>query len=180
MLDWNIDKSWTLFLDRDGVINERKMGGYIENVDEFKFLPNAAKSIAELSQRFNHVFVVTNQQGIGKKIMTQRNLLAIHSYMCTSVEKEGGEITKCYFAPELKSENSKMRKPNSGMALLAKIEYPEVDFSKSIMVGDTDSDILFGMKLGMKTIRIKTQEPIGIKSDLELFSLEEVCQLLQR
>ena len=180
MLDWNIDKSWTLFLDRDGVINERKMGGYIENVDEFQFLPNAASSIAQLSQLFNPVFVVTNQQGIGKKIMTKRNLLDIHSYMCKVVENEGGKITKCYFAPELKSENSSMRKPNSGMALLAKEEYPEVDFSKSIMVGDTDSDILFGTKLGMKTIRIKTQEPIGIESDLELFSLEEVCQLLQQ
>ncbi len=180
MLDWNIDKSWTLFLDRDGVINERKMGGYIETIDEFQFLPNAAPSIAQLSQLFNHVFVVTNQQGIGKKIMTKRNLLDIHSYMCKVVESEGGKITKCYFAPELKSENSSMRKPNSGMALLAKEEYPEVDFSKSIMVGDTDSDILFGTKLGMKTIRIKTQEPIGIESDLELFSLEQVCQLLQR
>jgi len=179
MLDWNIDKSWTLFLDRDGVINERKMGGYIQNVEEFHFLPNAATSIAQLSQLFNHVFVVTNQQGIGKNIMTKRNLLDIHSYMCKVVESEGGKITKCYFAPELKSENSSMRKPNAGMALRAKEDFPEVDFSKSIMVGDTDSDILFGTKLGMKTIRIKTQEPIGIESDLELFSLEEVCQIVQ-
>jgi len=180
MLDWNIDNSWTLFLDRDGVINERKMGGYIQNVEEFQFLQHAAESIAYFSTIFQHVFVVTNQQGIGKKIMTRRNLSQIHAYMCEVVEKKGGKITKCYFAPELKSENSQLRKPNPGMALQAKAEYPAVDFKKSIMVGDTDSDILFGTNLGMKTVRIKTQEIIGIKSDLEVFSLEELSQLLQK
>ena len=66
MVNWNIDASWTLFLDRDGVINHRKMGGYIETIEEFQFLPNVKEAIAGLSQHFQHIFVVTNQQGIGK------------------------------------------------------------------------------------------------------------------
>ena len=72
-----------------------------------------------------------------------------------------------------------MRKPNSGMALKAKEEFPEVDFSKSIMVGDTDSDILFGMNLGMKTVRIKTVEPIKVESDLTLNSLRELVEFIR-
>jgi len=180
MFDWEIDHTWTLFLDRDGVINERKMGGYILNVDEFKFLESVPESISELSKLFQYVFVVTNQQGIAKKIMSRCNLLEIHTYMCNEVEKCGGKIDKCYFAPELKNELSKMRKPNPGMALKAKKEFPNVDFTKSIMVGDTDSDILFGMKLGMRNVRIKTEEPIGIESDLTLSSLVEFCEIIKK
>lgn len=180
MLDWNIDHSWTLFLDRDGVINERKMGGYTLHVDEFKFLPKIPETIAALSQLFSYVFVATNQQGIAKKVMTRRNLSEIHAYMCSQVKLHGGKIDKVYYAPELKNEKSKMRKPNPGMALEAKKDFPTVDFQKSIMVGDTDSDILFGMNLGMKTVRIKTEEPIGIQSDLTVSSLVEFYEWIKK
>lgn len=179
MLNWQIDSSWCLFLDRDGVINERKMGGYIENVNEFKFLKEVPETIAYLSQQFNHVFVVTNQQGIGKGIMTERNLSEIHDYMCDAVSQKGGKIDACYFAPALKNDLSILRKPNIGMGLRAKLQFPDVDFSKSIMVGDSDSDIHFGIKLGMKTVRVKTVEPIGVKADLEINNLSELKERLQ-
>lgn len=179
MNNWNIDSSWTLFLDRDGVINERKMGGYIQSVEEFKFLPKSVSAIAELSRYFQHVFVVTNQQGIGKGIMTECNLLDIHAYMVETIENVGGSISNCYFAPELRTSRNNMRKPNSGMALKAQEDFPEVDFSKSIMVGDSDSDILFGMNLGMKTVRIKTVEPIKVESDLTLKSLKELVEFIR-
>lgn len=179
MNKWNVDSSWTLFLDRDGVINERKMGGYIESVEEFKFLPKVVSTIAELSRYFKHVFVVTNQQGIGKGIMTECNVLEIHDYMVEAIENVGGSISNCYFAPELRTARSNMRKPNPGMALKAKEEFPEVDFNKSIMVGDSDSDIVFGMNLGMKTVRIKTIEPIGVESDLTLNGLRELIEFIK-
>jgi histidinol-phosphate phosphatase family protein len=177
---FDADKTWTLFLDRDGVINVRKMNGYILTVDEFQFLPQASESIAYFSTVFQHIFVVTNQQGISKGLMTERNLFDIHHYMCDKVVEKGGEITACYFAPELKSELNSLRKPNPGMALLAERDFPEVDFKKSIMVGDTDSDIKFGKNLGMKTVRIKTVEPIGIAADLTVESLHELMDLWKR
>jgi phosphoglycolate phosphatase-like HAD superfamily hydrolase len=46
------------------------------------------------------------------------------------------------------------------------------------MVGDTDSDILFGQNLGMKTVRIQTVEKIGVKADLTVNSLNELVKLL--
>ncbi len=177
---FDADASWTLFLDRDGVINVRKMGGYILTVEEFIFLPEAAEAIAYFSGIFKHVFVVTNQQGIGKGLMTERNLSDIHAYMMESVEKKGGKISASYFAPELKNENSTMRKPNPGMAFKAKEEFPEIDFSKAIMVGDTDSDIKFGQNIGMKTVRILTEEPVGIEADLTVSSLKELMELWKK
>ncbi len=173
MLNWNIDSSWTLFLDRDGVINKRIMGGYVQCIEEFEFLEKTIESIVSFSSIFSNIFVITNQQGIGKEIMSECNLIEIHSYMCEEIEKNGGKITKCYYAPELKSDLNSSRKPNPKMGQQAKEEFPQIDFKKSIMVGDTDSDIQFGKNLGMKTVRIKTIEPIKIEADYTCNSLNE-------
>lgn len=170
---WGIDKTWTLFLDRDGVINERNFNGYILSLEEFKFLPNVPESIATLNKFFHRTIVVTNQQGIGKGLMSERNLFEIHSYMMDEVFKAGGKIDKCYFAPNLRGADDDMRKPGPAMAELAKMEFPEIDYKCTVMVGDTDSDILFGKNLGMKTVRIKTEEPIGLEADLTVDSLQD-------
>jgi len=175
---WNIDGTWTLFLDRDGVINERNMNGYITKVEDFVFLDHAVKSIARLSRFFNRIIVVTNQQGVDKGLMSERNVLEIHTYMCDEIHVAGGTIDKCYFAPNLKGAEDDMRKPNSAMAELAKMQFPEIEFEKSIMVGDTDSDILFGKNVGMRTVRIQTEEPINIEADLTVLNLNEFLKVV--
>lgn len=178
--DWNIDASWSIFLDRDGVINERIFGGYITRVTDFKFIDGVIDAISIFSKKFNHVFVVTNQQGVGKGIMTESNLLEIHTYMCGEIEKSGGEVTQCYFATNLRGEVPDDRKPKPAMANWAKEDFLTVDFSKSIMVGDTDSDIRFGKNVGMKTVRIKTEEPIGLEADLTVNNLLELAKLIEQ
>lgn len=173
-MHWSVDRSWTLFLDRDGVVNVRIENAYVRNVDEFTFLPSSAETIAKASTKFGRIFIVTNQQGIGKGLMTESNLSDVHDYMCRTVESMGGKIDKCYFAPQLAQENSEMRKPGTGMALMAKADFPEVDFEKSIMVGDSDSDIEFGKKLGMKTVKIDADLKDESGADLCLRSLSEL------
>jgi HAD superfamily hydrolase (TIGR01662 family) len=86
----------------------------------------------------------------------------------------GGKIAQTYYAPGISSPDNQMRKPNPGMAYQAKRHFPEVDFTKSVMVGDTDSDMLFGQRLGMRTVRIKTVEPIHIPADLTVNNLTEL------
>jgi histidinol-phosphate phosphatase family protein len=178
MKAWNIDASWTLFLDRDGVINKRKMGGYITSKSEFAFEEGVLDAIAVFDKVFQHIFVVTNQQGIGKGIMTEADLLDIHRFMVEEIEEKGGRITQCYFAPELKNAENSTRKPSSAMALRAKSEFQAIDFEKSIMVGDTDTDILFGKSLQMKTVRIQTVEPIKVEADVTVNSLIELAHLI--
>ncbi len=175
---WSIDRTWTLFLDRDGVINERIMGGYVRNVEEFITLPGALESIARLSEIFGLVFVVTNQQGIAKGLMTESNLQEIHRSLMKNVEDMGGRIAQCYYAPGLAGSEEYLRKPKPGMALLAQRQHKMVQFSRSVMIGDTDSDIVFGKNLGMKTVRIRTVEKIKVEADLTLESLEEFYNYL--
>ena len=90
-------KNWTLFLDRDGVINKRKPGGYIENHAEFEFLPGVLDALAILNEKFAIIVVVTNQQGIAKGIMTDVELANLHAYMLDKIAIAGGRIDKVYY-----------------------------------------------------------------------------------
>lgn len=150
----NIDHSWTLFLDRDGVINKRIVDDYVKKWHEFEFLEGVLKAIEIFSSKFSRIVVVTNQQGIGKGLMTIEDLELIHRNMKYEVNYFKGKIDAVYFSPYLAKENHPSRKPSIGMALQAKREFPEIEFDKSIMAGDSASDIEFGKNAGMKTVFI--------------------------
>ena len=87
-------RNYTLFLDRDGVINKQKKNGYIESVSEFEFLPRVLDIFPLLNNYFSTILIVTNQQGVGKGLMTIEQLDEIHHYMCSEIEKKGGKIHK--------------------------------------------------------------------------------------
>ncbi|MCB9015478.1 MAG: HAD-IIIA family hydrolase [Lentimicrobiaceae bacterium] len=153
-----IDKNWTLFLDRDGVINERIPDDYVKSKELFHFIDGTLEAIKIFSALFQKIVVVTNQQGVGKGLMTIDELNEIHIHMLQAVEHAGGVIHKVYFSPYLKSEKHFTRKPSIGMGLLAKKDFKEISFKKSVMVGDSFGDILFGKRLGMKTVFIGSAE----------------------
>jgi histidinol-phosphate phosphatase family protein len=153
-----IDKSWTLFLDRDGVINERIPKGYVMEPNQLILEVAVADAIAEFNELFARVVVVTNQQGIGKGLMTVDQLDAVHEKLKTDLSASGAHLDGIYYCPELANTGSKCRKPEGGMGEQAKADFPEIDFSKSIMVGDTITDLQFGKRLGMKTIFVTTSE----------------------
>lgn len=155
-LEWmkKVDAHWTLFLDRDGVINERLPGAYVKHPDEFTFLPGAIEAIVSMNRLFGTTLVVTNQQGIGKGLMTAADLHVVHEEMQASVKAAGGNFDAIFYCPELAAGDPPCRKPNPGMAMQAKAQFPIIDFERSVMVGDSPSDMEFGERLGMKTVFI--------------------------
>ena len=159
MKSHNIESSWTIFLDRDGVINEKIVDGYVRSWEEFSFIKKALEAISNLSKRFPKILVVTNQRGVGKGLMSEDELIIIHEKMCKAINKESGRIDKVYYCTD-KSESSEFRKPNVGMALQAKKDFPEINFTKSIMIGDSISDMLFGDNLGMTCFYIGEEIPL--------------------
>lgn len=146
----NIDKNWTLFLDRDGVINKKIEGDYVRNWEQFEFLPGVIEALKILNNIFGKIIIVANQRGIARGFMTEEDLNNIHSNMIDILESSGIKIDKIYFCPhDYEKENCSCRKPKTGMALQAKRDFPEIDFGKSIMVGDSISDVEFGENAGM-------------------------------
>ena len=152
-----IDRQWTLFLDRDGVINKRLVADYVKTPQEFEFMPDAPQTIGLLRLLFGRVVIVTNQQGIGKKLMTEAALDQVHQKMLLGLQAHCPPqylpvIDRIYFCPALSSELNPCRKPQIGMALQAKADFPEIDFTKSVMIGDSLSDIEFGKNAQMLTL----------------------------
>ena len=159
MIDFSaIDNTWTLFLDRDGVINHEKHQDYIHTWDEFNFYTSVPEAIALLSKIFGTIVVVTNQKGIGKGVTKLEDLQHIHEQMCKQIEQAGGKINAVYFCPDL-DENSPCRKPNPGMGLQAVKNFPNIRLNKAIMIGNTLSDMGFGRNLGVQTIFLPTTRP---------------------
>jgi D-glycero-D-manno-heptose 1,7-bisphosphate phosphatase len=137
-----------LFLDRDGVINDEKHLDYIHKWEEFKFYDGVKEALTIFSERFGKIFIITNQRGVAKGITRLNDLELIHKNMIKEFEDAGGRIDKVYYSVDFDNE-SPNRKPNPGMGLQAKIDFPEVDFSKSIMIGNTLSDMKFGRNLNV-------------------------------
>jgi len=160
------DKSWTLFLDRDGVINVETVGSYITSWDEFKFSEGAVGALQILSEIFGTIVVVTNQRGVGRGIMTIDALKEISNKMTAGIIAGGGRIDKIYSCTAV-SDDDHNRKPNTGMAVQAKEDFPHIDFRKSVIVGNSLSDMEFGKRLAMHTVFLTTKhEPFSLPHDL--------------
>lgn len=145
-------------MDRDGVINDEKLGEYILHWDYFIFSKGVLDVFKKLSDTFGRVIIVTNQKGVGKGLMTQAALDSIHYEMQREVEVVGGRIDRIYACTDL-DDLSPNRKPNHGMALQAQTDMPDIDFSRSVMVGNKPSDMRFGRAAGMRTVFVATTNP---------------------
>ena len=159
MLDINeIDKNWTLFLDRDGVINYEKQNDYIHTWSEFKFYEGVLEAMTIFSKKFKHIVVVTNQRGIGKGVTKEEDVIYLHKKMKEEIEENGGRIDAIYFCKEVDS-SSPCRKPNPGMGLQAVKDLSSIDLTKALMIGNTLSDMQFGRNMGIATIFLPTTRP---------------------
>lgn len=144
----------TLFLDRDGVINVRTVGDYVRHPDAFLPTEGLGEAMELLAAHFGRIVVVTNQAGIGRGLMTEQDLAAVHEKMFETIESAGGRIDRAYHCPHTKDAGCRCRKPATGMAWLALADFPDIDFEKAWLVGDSASDIELGQALGMRTVLI--------------------------
>ncbi|BAP60503.1 D,D-heptose 1,7-bisphosphate phosphatase [Methanococcus maripaludis KA1] len=137
-----------VFLDRDGVLNKKLENDYVKSVFEFEILKGVRETLQQLKKLGYVLIVITNQQGIGKGIMSEKDLESIHNYML----KELPEIDDIFYCPHLNG-TCDCRKPENKMLLDAKEKW-NIDFSKSWMIGDSESDITCGKSVGCKTVLI--------------------------
>ena len=147
----------TLFLDRDGVINHKIENDYVKSIQDFKFIPEFIYVVKDLSLLFNRIIIITNQQGIGKGLMSISDLNEIHEYMLNTINDNNGKIDKIYFCPHLASENCFCRKPSPGMIQKAFQDYPDIDRSKSYFIGDSDSDMQAGKAEKLISIKVSSE-----------------------
>ena len=97
-----IDSTWTLFLDRDGIINKRIIDGYVKEISQFVFKDDFIQAMPILNRIFKYTIVVTNQQGIEKELVTESEVATIHAYLINSLKEKNIKIDKIYLCPHLK------------------------------------------------------------------------------
>ena len=153
-----IDRSWTLFVDRDGVINPEKKGDYIRNLGEFSFYEGVPEGLRICAEKFGRVIIVSNQRGVGRGLMTENDLREIHRHLVDEVARAGGRVDAVYYCTSTDPLHPE-RKPNPGMAIRAAAEIPGIDLSKSLVLGNKLSDMRFGRHAGIYTVFIASTNP---------------------
>lgn len=144
-----------MFLDRDGVINVEK--NYLYKREEFEFIDGVFEALRDMQARGYLLIVVTNQAGIGRGYYTEADFQTLTEWMFEQFAQQGVRIDGVYHSPYHPEhgigryrKESDCRKPNPGMILQAADEH-QIDLSRSILVGDKESDIEAGQRAGVGT-----------------------------
>ena len=143
-----------VFLDRDGVINEKAPeGDYVKSWREFRFLPHTQEAIRRLKDHHFTVIVVTNQRGIALGRMTEEDLTDIHRRMQAELELAGANVNALYYCPHDLGA-CRCRKPDVGMFLAARRDFPGIDLNQSFLVSDSIKDLRAATRLGSRKVLI--------------------------
>jgi histidinol-phosphate phosphatase family protein len=144
----------TIFVDRDGVINENR-ADYVKSWQEYKFLAGSREAIAKLTQAGHRIIVCTNQAAVARGHVSIETVEEIHSRMLAEIAELGGVIEKVYYCPHGKDENCLCRKPRPGMLLRARDELG-IDLSDAVFIGDSMTDVRAGLAAGVHSILVLT------------------------
>jgi len=139
----------TVFLDRDGTLNYDP--GYLKVAAELKLLAGVGRALARLKGAGARLVVVTNQSGVGRGIVTLKDLEAIHARLQGLLEQEDAALDAIYFCPHHPDDGCRCRKPNVGMVERAVSEL-QLDLRRSYLIGDHARDIQLAQRVGAKAI----------------------------
>ena len=149
-----------IFLDRDGVLNEDQ--GYVHRWENFRWIEGAREAVAAFNRAGWFVIVVTNQSGVGRGYYTEADMHALHARMAVELAEAGAKIDAFYFCPQHPDAADEIyrhpdppdRKPNPGMILRALADWP-IDPTRSVLVGDKDSDMEAAQRAGVRALRFR-------------------------
>lgn len=163
-----------VFFDRDGTINERLINRYVVKWEEFYFLPYTFEALRALKDKGYKTILVTNQRGIAKGIMTEDDLMLIHSKMQRILLQFGCEFDHIFYCPHDIDDKCSCRKPQPGLLERAE-EFYVINKESSYIVGDSPSDVEAGRRYGVKTIGIGSA---GAYADFSINDLSELISII--
>lgn len=148
------------FLDRDGVINDNSLAYYIFEEANWHYTPGLFEALRLIQENGFQIFIVSNQGGISKGLYTNEDVLKLHDLFVLDCKKQGVEIQDIAFCPHHSDiERCLCRKP--GNLLLQKLvaKY-QLDPEQSVLIGDSERDIIAGESLGISSYLVKANEGI--------------------
>jgi D-glycero-D-manno-heptose 1,7-bisphosphate phosphatase len=140
-----------VFFDRDGTLMEE--AHYCGDPAQVKVYPGVPDALRRLKEAGFRTFVVTNQSGIGRGMITEAQYRAVEAEFLRQIGK--GLLDATYFCPDAPGAPSPRRKPEPGMLLEAATEFG-IDLAGSYLIGDKSADIECGSRAGVSTILVRT------------------------
>jgi D-glycero-D-manno-heptose 1,7-bisphosphate phosphatase len=174
----------TVFLDRDGILNEKMTEHrYVTRWEEFRVLPGVPEALRRLNDAGLRVVVVSNQRGIAKGLYTAADLEEMHAKFQRLLDLDSARIDAFFICPH-EADQCNCRKPLPGLFKQAVARFPEITAATSVMIGDSPTDIEFGRRVGMKTVLVDAQhratgaKEVAKPADLRVASLSEAVDAL--
>jgi D-glycero-D-manno-heptose 1,7-bisphosphate phosphatase len=165
-----------VFLDRDGTINVDH--GYIKSPEQFMFLPNAVSGLRRFSELGFLLIIVSNQSGIGRGLYSLNDYYQVTERMITLLKDEEIVIHDIFFCPHSPESRCPCRKPSPQMILDAVSKW-NVDVSSSFLIGDKESDIQAGLRVGLKTMLLSQQKNTTLQTET-VTDLLEAADLIEK
>ncbi len=149
-----------VFFDRDGTLIDDV--GYMKSPEDVRVIPGTGNAIHALNERGVLVVVISNQSGVARGLLTEDDLLPIHTRMRDALAQDGGRVDRIYYCPHHPTEGNppyriacSCRKPGTGMLQEAVSEF-SIGLQRSYVVGDKSSDIRAGIAAGARTVLVLT------------------------
>jgi D-glycero-D-manno-heptose 1,7-bisphosphate phosphatase len=143
-----------VFLDRDGTINVKPPDGlYICSPLQLRLLPGAGNAIRALNDAGVLVLVVTNQRGVASSKMTLTDVHEVHQALATRLRRFGARVDGFYICPHA-DQSCDCRKPAPGLLFQARQDHPGLRLERTVMIGDSESDVEAAAAAGARAIRL--------------------------
>jgi D-glycero-D-manno-heptose 1,7-bisphosphate phosphatase len=167
----------TIFLDRDGVINNEI--SYLHKIDEFVFIEGIFKACQNFKNLGYQIIIVTNQSGISRGYFSEEDFHTITDWMLIQFEINGVNILDVFHCPHSPKANCSCRKPKPGMFIQAKKKH-KINMDESWMIGDSERDIKAANLAGIKnTIIVKSGHKVEEDKSLAMFVLDSIINANQ-
>lgn len=165
---WNMKVA---FVDRDGTITKDYPDDCWRDISEPEFLDGSIKALKGIRQKGYEIIIISNQYLINDGIITLSQYKTFTESLIHQLCNSGIDILDIFYCPHSKKENCNCFKPKTGLVEMAISKYPDIELSKSFIVGDSSADVELGNKLGIKTFGINVESGmfnyISVKSLLE-------------
>jgi len=167
----------TIFLDRDGVINNDT--GYLYKVEDCKFINGVFEACQYFKSLGYQIIIVTNQSGISRGYFSEKDFQIISDWMIDQFQANNINILDIFHCPHAPKYKCDCRKPEPGMFILAKNKY-NIDMNKSWMIGDSERDITAANLAGIQnTILVRSGHKIDEFESNSMFFLDSIFQAKQ-
>lgn len=146
-----------LFVDRDGTLIEEPADFQIDRFDKLRFVPGVIPAMLRLRDVGYEFVMVTNQDGLGTEAFPQADFDGPHGLMMQVFESQGIVFRDVLVDRSFPTDNAPTRKPGLGL-VQGYLRDRGIDWTRSAMVGDRETDVLFARNLGVRAFQLKTAQ----------------------